>query len=362
MDTEALIGKSIDELTTPALIVDADALDHNLRLLADYFADRHCKLRPHFKSHKCVTLARRQIAAGSCVGITAAKLSEAEVLVAGGVDDVLIANQVVGAKKARRVAALVKQAPTVRVVVDSALNVAEMASAASAAGVETGVLVEVDIGMNRCGVAPGAATVNLARLVHTTPGVRLDGLQGFEGHIILREDADERRRSCIESMAILVAMREALLEAGLPCPLVSGGGTGTYDVTGDLAGIDEMQAGSYALMDACYRKVRPEFEYALSVLSTVVSARGDTIVGDVGLKGVGSDFGFPLIVGHPQAEVLYVAEEHLPVRNVPASVGDRIRIIPTHGCTTCNLHRRMWIVRDDLIEDVWPIEGSGCLE
>jgi len=361
MGTEAYVGKSIDELTTPALIVEADALEHNLRLLADYFGERHCKLRPHFKSHKCVSLAKRQIAAGNCVGITAAKLSEAEVLVAGGVDDVLIANQIVGERKAERVAALTRQA-TVRTVVDSELNVAQLADAARVAETEIGILVEVDIGMSRCGVAPGDATLGLARLVHTTPGVRLDGLQGFEGHIVLRDDADERRRICIESMELLVGMRAALADAGLPCPIVSGGGTGTYDVTGNVEGIDEMQAGSYALMDACYAKVRPEFRRALSVLSTVVSARSDVIVGDVGLKGIGSDFGFPLIAGHPEAEVLYVAEEHLPIRNVPAAVGDRLRVIPTHGCTTCNLHRRMWIVRDDVIEDVWPIEGSGCLE
>ena len=355
------IGKPVDAVPTPALVVDADALAHNLKLLADYFAGRPCKLRPHFKSHKCVTLAHRQMAAGSAVGITCAKVSEAEVLVAGGMGDVLIANQVVGPAKARRVAEL-NRAATVRVAVDSAGNVDELGAAARDAGVTVGVLVEVDIGMNRCGVLPGEATLELARHIEETDGLRLDGLQGFEGHLVLVPDAQERRRRTLESMELLLGMRKSLGDAGLPCPVVSSGGTGTYDVTGDLEGINEVQAGTYALMDAHYKKVRPEFQCALHVLATVISARGRTIVADVGLKGIGSDFGFPVVDGAPDAKVLYVAEEHLPIENVSAKVGDRIRVIPTHGCTTCNLHRTLWIVRRGVIEAAWPIEGSGCLE
>jgi D-serine deaminase-like pyridoxal phosphate-dependent protein len=361
MDPRSLLGREVDALTTPALMVEADTLEHNLKLMAEYFGQRACKLRPHYKSHKCNALAQRQLDAGGAVGITAAKLSEAEVLVAGGITDVLIANQVVGPDKARRVAELNRQG-LVRVAVDSQHNVAELGNAAAAAGVDIGVLVEVDIGMNRCGVAAGEPTLELARQVHETEGLRLDGLQGFEGHLVLVADAADRSARTRESIELLVSQRGVLEDAGLPCPIVSGGGTGTYDVTGNIPGMDEMQAGTYALMDAHYHKVRPEFQCALSVLATVISARGRTIVADVGLKGVGSDFGFPEIAGQPDATVLYVAEEHLPIENVSASVGDRIRVVPTHGCTTCNLHRRMWIVRDNIIEDVWPINASGCLE
>ncbi len=361
MNARSLVGQPVDALVTPALIVDTDALEHNLKLLADYFKDRHAKLRPHFKSHKCVTLAHRQLAAGSATGICAAKISEAEVLVAAGIADVLVANQVVGMPKARRLVALAKKA-TVRAVVDSPENVEELGAAAAEAGIVLGCLVEVDVGMKRCGVPPGEPTVALARKVHETDSLRLDGLHGFEGHIVLNDDRDLRTREAARSMELLVGMRRALERAGLPCPLVSAGGSGTYDVTGNVEGIDEVQAGSYALMDACYRKVRPELRQALFVLSTVISVRENLLVGDVGLKGMGNDFGFPLVADHPEAEVMYVAEEHVPIRGMSGKVGDRIRLIPTHGCTTCNLHRRMWIVRENQIEDVWPIEGSGCLE
>ena len=361
MEPRSLIGKGIDAIPTPALLVDADALEHNLARMAAYFAERPAKLRPHFKSHKCVALAKRQLAAGHAVGITCAKLSEAEVLVAGGIADVLVANQVVGADKARRLAALNREA-IVRAAADSAENVAELGRAAAAAGVALGLLVEVDIGMKRCGVPAGKPAVGLAREIHETDGLRLDGLQGYEGHLVMLPDPEERRRKTVAAMAPLLATRAALGEAGLPCPIVSGGGTGTYDVTGDLEGIDEIQAGSYALMDCHYRKRRPEFECALSVLAAVISARPNAVILDVGLKGMGNEFGLPVVEGAPNAKVLYVAEEHAAVEGVSAPVGSRMCLTPSHGCTTCNLHRRLWIIRDGAIEDVWPIEGRGQLE
>ena len=177
----SFIGKPVSALPTPALVVDMEALDHNLKALADYFASRRAKLRPHFKSHKCVTLARRQLESGSAVGITCAKLAEAEMLVADGVKDVLVANQVVGAPKAQRLAALNRGA-AVRSAVDSAVNVAELGAAALDAGVIIGVLIEVDIGMRRCGVPPGEPAVALARTIQNTRGLRFDGLQAYEGH------------------------------------------------------------------------------------------------------------------------------------------------------------------------------------
>jgi len=361
MDTRAYIGRSVGSLPTPALVVDLAGLDANLRRLADYFASRPAKLRPHFKSHKCVTLARRQLDAGSAVGITCAKLSEAEALVAGGVVDVLIANQVVGADKARRLALLNRQA-TVRAAVDSPANVAELAAAAAAQGVQLGVLVEVDLGMKRCGVAPGAPALGLARLVSRTPGLRFDGLQGYEGHLVTLPDLDERRRRTLEAMAELVQCRRQIEAAGIPCLIVSGGGTGTYDITGNVAGVDEIQAGTYALMDAAYERIRPEFVCCRWVEATLISATEGRAVADVGVKGMGCEFTMPRVTEFPDAEVPYVAEEHTPLRNVTATVGQHVRLIPAHGCTTNNLHRRLWVARGDTIEDVWPIEGSGCLE
>ena len=358
---DSYIGKPAGSVPTPALVADIDAIDANLALLAGYFADRRVKLRPHFKSHKCVTLARRQLAAGSAVGITCAKLSEAEALVAAGIGDVLIANQVVGRAKADRLAAL-NHSATVRSAVDDAGNVAELSAAAVAAGVTLGILVEVDIGMGRCGVAPGDPATALARAVAAADGLRFDGLQGYEGHVITLPNVDERREKVLASFAPLIETRRALEAEGLPVAIVSSGGTGTYDITCEIDGVDEIQAGSYALMDHRYKTVRPEFAIARTVLATIVSARPGRSVADVGVKGLGCEFGPPIVADQPEAEVAYAAEEHTAIDNLAAPVGSKVRLVPSHGCTTNNLYRKMWIARDGVIEDCWPIEASGALE
>jgi len=356
-----LVGESIDAIDTPALVVDLDLLNANLKKMSDYFADLPCKIRPHFKSHKCVELARRQIAAGNATGITCAKLSEAEHLVAGGVTDVLIANQVVGPRKADRLAAMNAKA-LVRSAVDSASNIDELGQAAERKNVTIPVLIEVDIGMKRCGVPPGDAVIRLAEHIQKTPGVRFDGLQGYEGHLVSVGDDAERGKRTQEAMAPLVATRRALEEAGIPVDIVSGGSSSTYAMTGRIEGIDEVQCGSYALMDWKYSEFRPNFEVSRWVLATVISAKPGRAVFDVGLKGMGCDFGPPRLHGNDKAVGQYTAEEHTPFDNVDAQVGDRFRLIPSHGCTTNALHRRMWIIQNDRIVDVWAIEGAGCLD
>lgn len=357
----SLIGGPVNAIATPALVVDLDRLEQNLRRLAEYFASRPAKLRPHFKSHKCVELARRQLATGSCTGITCAKLSEAEQLVAGKVNDILIANQVVGADKARRLAALNRSA-TVHSAVDSLVNARELSTAASEAGVCIPVLVEVDIGMKRCGVSAGAPALDLAREVSRLPGLRFDGLQGYEGHLVSLPDHEERARKTREAFAPLVATRRLIEEAGLRVAIVSGGGTGTFDITGNIEGVDEIQAGSYALMDQSYSQVRPEFVIARWVLATVLSAHDGCAVVDVGTKGMGCEFGMPGVQDFPEAKARYNAEEHTPFDGLVANVGDKVRLVPSHGCTTQNLHRRMWVTRGGKVIDVWPIEAAGCLE
>lgn len=357
---ERLVGQGLGAIDTPALVVDLDILEANLECMAHYFADRHCSVRPHFKSHKCVELSRRQLAAGSASGITCAKLSEAEALVAGGIGDVLVANQVVGRRNARRLAKLNRTA-TVRCAIDSTDSIRELAEAANDLGVVIPVLVEVDIGMKRCGVAPGDATVELAAHTAQTPGVRFDGLQGYEGHLVCIEDDQQRADKTREAIATLIRTRRQLEQTGLTVTVVSAGGTGTFDVTGNIEGVDELQCGSYALMDWFYAKIRPEFCVSRWIMVTVISTRDDQAVFDVGLKGAGCDFGPPIVRDHPEAKALYTAEEHTPVTPLAAAIGDRFFLAPSHGCTTNNLYRHMWIMRDDRIVDVWPIEGSGCL-
>ena len=343
------------------MVADLARLEWNIRTLADYFKSRPAKARPHFKSHKCVELARRQLAAGGCSGITCAKLSEAEKLVGCGIPDVLIANQVVGEGKARRLA-LLNRAALVRCAVDSAENARQLSAAAKEIGVTIGVLVEVDVGLGRCGVAPGAPALALARVVAQSGGLRFDGLQGYEGHLVTKPDYAERKRLVTAALAPLCETRALIEASGLPVKIVSSGGTGTYDITGDIPGIDEVQAGQLALMDAFYRRIRPEFAVARWVQARVVSVGPGRAVVDVGVKGLGSEFGLPEVAGWPEAEAIHLAEEHTMIRNLDARVGDLLRLVPSHGCTTNNLYRRMWMSRDDRIADVWEIEGSGCLE
>lgn len=360
-----LVGTPASLIPTPALVVETEAMERNLRLMSDFFALRHAKLRPHFKSHKCVTIARRQLENGNAVGITCAKLSEAEVLAAGGIRDILIANQIVGRDKVERVAELARKC-RLTVAVDDESQVRQLSVALSRAGVTVGVLVEVDIGLGRCGVPPGKRALEIARAAEAAPGVDFRGIQAYEGHCLSVIDPEERRRQVLASMQKAVDTRRLIEASGLTVQVLSGGGTGSYDMTGVMDGVDEVQAGSYALMDHFYAKRRPEFAIALSVITTVISSNGsDHAVLDVGVKGVGADLGPPVLADRPADEISrFESEEHASVKvgGSPLKVGDRVRLFPSHGCTTCNLHRRIFAVRDGLIEDVWAIEGSGCLD
>jgi len=363
--TTDLVGKPAALIPTPALVIETEALERNLRRMSGYFGGTHAKLRPHFKSHKCVAIARRQLEAGNAVGITCAKLSEAEVLASGGIPDILIANQVVGPGKAERVAELARTC-RLTVAVDDESQVRQLSAALSGTPARVGVLVEVDIGMGRCGVPPGERALEIARAAAGAPGLEFLGLQAYEGHCITVLDPDERRRQVRASMQKAVATRRLIEAAGLPVRVLSGCGTGTYDMSGLMDGVDEVQAGSYALMDHYYAQRRPEFAVALSVVATVISTNGaDHAVLDVGVKGVGAEFGPPVLADRPDVFVpRFESEEHtsLKVGGRPLKVGDRVRLIPSHVCTTCNLHRRIFAVRGGTIEDIWAIEGSGCLE
>ena len=357
---ESVIHRPVIELPTPSIVADIDAIDANLAKMNGFFDGSGCRLRPHFKSHKCVTLAKRQMDQSNSVGITCAKLSEAERLVNGGIKEVLIANQVIGLDKTARIAEMNRNA-IVSVAVDSELGIEQLSTAAQKAGVAIGVLIEIDIGMNRGGVEPGRSAVKLAGMISNKEGLRLDGLQSYEGHIVTLPDYDERKKRVEEDMKPLLATRANLEQKGYSV-IISSGGTGTYDITGNLEGIDELQCGSYVLMDTAYKTIRPEFLNARYILATVLSKRGNVISTDVGLKGMGAEFGTPVVVGHPDAENLYVAEEHSVFKNMNVNIGDKIGIIPPHGCTTNNLYPFMYIARNNIIEEVWPIEGRGCLE
>jgi len=352
------------DIPTPALLVDVAALDRNIARMAAFFAGGACKLRPHFKSHKTPEIARRQLAGGSCVGLTCATVSEAEV-VADLCDDLLIANEVIGSSRCWRVANLARRT-AVTVAVDSGTGLNDLSAAAVAAGVTIGVLVDVNVGQNRCGVSPGADAVELARTVAAAAGVTLRGVMGYEGHLQPIRSRPERDARARAAMQELVETARGIRATGIPCEVVSSGGTGTYDISGHVEGVTEIQAGSYALMDTDYVSVGVPFEQAFTVLGTIVSRPApDRCVADCGHKSMTKDHGNPSVKGIEGATVTSLNDEHATIAIPPAStvaVGDLIELFPSHTDPTINLHDVFYAVEGNRVLEVWPIAARGYPE
>ncbi|MBI3047059.1 MAG: DSD1 family PLP-dependent enzyme [Acidobacteria bacterium] len=354
----------VADVPTPALLVEVAAMERNIRRMAAFFAEGPCRLRPHFKAHKTPEIARRQLAAGACTGLTCATVGEAEVA-AGLSPNILIANEPIGRSKCDRIAALAAGAE-LTVAVDSAAGLAEVAAAARRAGVAIGVLVDLNVGQNRCGVAPGADAVTLARRVAATRGVVLRGLMGYEGHLVAVPDRIEREARARRAMRDLVDTSEMLQAAGLPSEVVSAGGTGTYDISGRIAGITEIQAGSYVLMDSDYGRLDVPFEQAFWVLGTVIS-RPDPArcVADCGHKSMTKDHGLPTVRDLEGATVVALHDEHATIAlppDAPVRVGDRVHLRPSHTDPTINLHDVFYAIEGDHVVGVWPIAARGYSE
>jgi D-serine deaminase-like pyridoxal phosphate-dependent protein len=353
---------NVADIDTPALCLDIEAVEANVKRMADYFRDSSVRLRPHAKTHKSPTLAHMQIAAGA-IGITCAKLGEAEVMVAAGIKDVLIANQIVGPTKIARLVNLAAHSE-VMVAVDDVGNVADLNAAAETKGVRLRTLIEVDIGMQRCGVASGQPVLDLARKILASPGLRFQGLMGYEGHTIFTEDIGERREKTEASLKLLTDSAELLRQEGIPVQIVSSGGTGTYFITGAYPGITELQVGSYITMDSQYRALAGvDFDYGLTLRATVVSTRGENhAITDAGMKALTHDFGLPVVIDPPGWELTDLAEEHGFLKRLGGprlKSGDKVTIVPNHGCTTINLHDYYHVVRRNVLEAMWPVAGRG---
>jgi D-serine deaminase-like pyridoxal phosphate-dependent protein len=352
-------GQTLDALDTPTLLIDLDILDANLAFL-QRACDRSGKdLRVHFKSLKCGSLAR-YLSGKGVSGFLCAKVNEAEVLVDAGLTNIFVANEVIGPRKLARLAALARRAK-LRVCVDDDGNIREVGEAARRAGVTLEVLVEIDTGMNRCGVAPGEPALALARRIAAEPGLRFVGLQGYDGHLQMLPDPEAKRIRCIQGLDQLQATRVLLETAGVPVSVVTGAGTGTWEIANEHPALTELQPGSFLLMDAAYHVVRPEFECSLSILATVVSRRPNWYVLDAGSKAISQDFGKPVIKGRAGETVVKLAEEHTKVEDggTGPRVGERREVLPAHCCATMNLHRQCVVMRQGRIEAEWPIEASG---
>jgi D-serine deaminase-like pyridoxal phosphate-dependent protein len=345
------------DVDTPALLLDLDVMEANIASMAGFFRDRPQKLRPHFKTPKTPEIARRQLEAGA-IGITAAKLGEAEVLVDAGLGPVLIANQVVGQQKIDRLMDLLGRGEVI-VAVESELNIQELEDGATRSGRTPQAIIEVDVGMHRCGTVNPEETVELAQRLVEGP-VRYRGIMGYEGHAVLIADPTEREAKTRAALERLSAHVDALRAAGLAPEIVSGGGTGTYDLTGSWPDVTEVQAGSYVFMDGRYRSVRPDLgRPALTMLVTVIARHGDYAVIDAGMKALTNEFGPPAGVDQP-VSVARLSEEHgtLTVGDADIRPGMKIEILPSHNDTTLNLHAEYYVCRGDEVLDVWPISAA----
>ena len=362
MTHNLFIGMPQTQMPTPALVIDLDVFQENLNRMAHFFKGP-VKLRPHIKTHKCPIIARLQVEAGA-IGITCAKLSEAEVMVAHGIRDILIANQVVGYGKPERLAALASQAD-VKVAVDNTYHVDELNRAACLSRVRIGVVIEVNVGNDRCGTRSIEETLALARYICSKEGLVFNGLMGYEGHCVFTADRDERKAACMAANKVLVDSAHVLRSHGFAVEIVSAGGTGTYDMSGVYPGITEVEAGSYIFMDGCYSGILGNdlFSPALWVLSTVISKPepGLALI-DAGMKSLTHEFGLP----QPRlkgAKLEGLSEEHGRLALLPEAdglkVGDLVKIWPSHGCTTVNLHDRYCVVKDGLLVAVWEVAARG---
>jgi D-serine deaminase-like pyridoxal phosphate-dependent protein len=365
----AAVGMTLAEVDTPCLMLELDAFERNLKRLPESLHGRNISLRPHAKSHKCPEIALRQIALGAA-GVCVQKVSEAEALIAGGVKDILIANEVVGAPKVKLLAELNKRAH-VAVCADDAGNVAALDAAARAAGVKIDVLVEVDVGAGRCGVQPGAPVVALAQRITASGNLRFAGLQAYQGSAQHIRKVDERRDAISRAVGHVRATTRLLDEAGIACDYVTGAGTGSYMFEAASSVYHELQAGSYIFMDADYAKNEwtesgiPQFEHSLFVWTTVMSAPApERVVVDAGLKASSIDSGMPRVADYADVDYVKASDEHGVLQSRGATrfkVGDKLKLIPGHCDPTVNLYDWFVCMRNGRVEALWPITARGAL-
>lgn len=360
------IGLTLEELDTPALLLDLVAFEANVQTMANHLDARKVQWRPHAKAFKSPAIAHELRRAGA-IGVTVAKVSEAEVMASAGIEDILIAHMVVGPSKVARLAAL-QHRSDVKATVDHHDHVEPMGSAAVRAGVEVGILVDVDLGMRRCGVRSAEAAVELARRVSETPGLRFDGLMGYEGHTLFIPDPDAKRQAIDEAIGRLLAAKSAVENAGLPCRIVSAGGSGSYQFTADIPGITELQAGGGVFACRYYTEICrvAGHQPAIAVLATVVSRpEPDRAILDIGRKSI-SDFQTPPVIAeHPECQILGLSAEHATVEVASGKslrIGDRVRVIPGYSDFTFVLHDRILAHRRGVVEACWPLLGRGMLQ
>jgi 3-hydroxy-D-aspartate aldolase len=368
----AEIGMLLEDVDTPALLLDLGAFERNMDRMAKALEGTSVKIRPHSKSHKCAIIGLKQMARGA-VGLCCQKVGEAEAMVAGGVQNILISNQIVGRSKLLRLAALTKQADWIGVCADHPNNVEQLNEAAAAMGTVINVLVEIDTGAARCGVAVGQPAVDLAKQIDFATNLNFLGLQAYQGRAQHVRSYAERQQTAEAGIALTKETVDGLKAVGLDCEIVGGAGTGTFQFETAGGVHNELQAGSYVFMDADYGKnlntdgeFFDDFENSLFVYATVMSTpTEDRALVDAGLKALAMDSGPPAVVDMPEVEFGRASDEHgildIAKTNQPVRLGDKLKLIPGHCDPTVNMYD--WYVgyRGDRVEALWPIVARGML-
>jgi D-serine deaminase-like pyridoxal phosphate-dependent protein len=353
------IGQRRDELITPALVLDIDAAQRNIDHMASELKQMGAAtIRPHYKTHKSPDLARRQLQAGAA-GLSMATVWEAAILAAAGMDDLFVVNTVAHPAKLRVLAELARE-HRMLVAVDEAANAAAVSAAAVTAGSTLGIMVEVDTGMDRCGTDSAADCLALARQVTELPGLRFEGITGYEGHCSMTPDHDlrhERQRAAMKFFTDVAGQLEA---DGIPCPIRSAGGIATWNWTAAYPGVTEIQAGTYVVMDNFHGRMVPGFEHSLTIAATVISRQSGKVIVDAGNKSV-ADPADVTMVGHDHP-VLRFDEEHGifdAAGGSPLRVGDPVRLVPGYSPSTVNWYDAYHVVQGDIVVDIWPVIPRG---
>jgi D-serine deaminase-like pyridoxal phosphate-dependent protein len=346
------------------LLLDLDGVERNLDRMDAAVAGLNIQVRPHTKTHKIPRLAMAQLERGA-IGVCCAKLGEAEVMAAAGVGPLLITTEIVGDAKIRRLLGVAKLVETITVV-DDPVAAASLSEAAEQAGVRLQCLVDVNVGQNRTGVEPGEPALDLATRVMQLPGLRLVGLQGYEGHLQHMVEPDARQEANASAMQLLCQTADLLTGRGMPIEIVSTAGTGTFKFASAWSQVTEVQPGSYVAMDSDYARVQGlDFENALSVLVSVISTnRPGAAVVDGGYKTLSSDAGLPR-AREVDATYAFMGDEHGKLTfesGNPLSLGDKVELIPSHCDTTINLHDVYYVTRGGYVVGVWPIAGRGRVQ
>ncbi|MHA1753864.1 MAG: DSD1 family PLP-dependent enzyme [Candidatus Helarchaeota archaeon] len=348
-----------NKISTPALIIDKKKLEYNIKLMANFAKENSINLRPHVKTHKCPTIGQMQLKAGAN-GITVAKVSEAEVFAKNGFDNILIANEIVSEEKIVRMLGLAKS-KTIIVAVDSEKNIKDLDRLSQKYNTELNILIDIDVGLGRTGVKPGKPALQLGRLVDKSPFLNLKGLMAYEGHLSFIKEEENRKIETNKCMKLVIDTKELFENEGLDISIISAGGTPTYKYTGKYPGITEIQPGTYVFMDHHYAPIVPEFEIALTILTTVISMPSKRMATlDMGSKSVYLD-GYPKFIESNKIKAQLITEEHCQIsyKEIELKIGNKIQAIPPHICPTVNLYDFFTIIENDEIIDRWEISARG---